>query len=86
MDLGHTRITAQGQTSVPALVRRRYGLGPGAELSWEEIDGMLVLKALRYTLADFAALLPPPPPAPVSLEEMEAAIAQAAKEWDDGCH
>ena len=86
MNLGHTRITAQGQTSVPSQVRRKYGLGPGAELSWEEIDGMLVLKPVRHSLADFAALLPAPPVQPVSLEEMEAAIADAVREGADGRH
>ena len=84
MDLGHTRITAQGQTSVPAQVRRRYGLGPGSELSWTEVDGMLVLKAIEYTMADFAALLPKPPAEPVSLEEMDAVIAEAARERAHG--
>jgi bifunctional DNA-binding transcriptional regulator/antitoxin component of YhaV-PrlF toxin-antitoxin module len=80
VNLGHTRITSQGQTSVPARVRRRYGLGPGAEISWEEVDGMLVLRIVSHTLADFAALLPPPPARPVSLAEMDAAIGEALKE------
>jgi AbrB family looped-hinge helix DNA binding protein len=80
MNLGHTRMTAQGQTSVPAQVRRRFGLGPGAELSWEEVDGQLVLRPIQFTLDDFARLLPAPPPVPVSLEEMETAIADAARE------
>lgn len=84
MNLGHTRITTQGQTSVPSQVRRRYGLGPGAELSWEEINGMLVLKPMRYTLGDFATLLPPPPTQPVSLEEMDAAIGDAMSEKSHG--
>ncbi len=86
MNLGHTRITAQGQTTVPSQVRRRYGLGPGAELSWEELNGMLVLKPVRCTQADFAALLPPPPTQPVSLEEMDAAIADAVQDEFHGRH
>ena len=57
MDLGHTRITAQGQTSVPAQVRRKFGLGPGSELCWQEVDGMLVLKSVKFTLEDFSALI-----------------------------
>ena len=84
MNLGHSRITSQSQTSVPAQVRRRYGLGPGAELSWEEVDGMLVLKPIGCTLDDFAALLPAPPVQAVSLEEMDAAIGDAAGEWVRG--
>lgn len=84
MNLGHTRITSQGQTSVPSQVRRRYGLGPGAELAWEEIDGMLVLKPVGCTLDDFAALLPSPSAQAVSLEEMDAAIGEAVRERDLG--
>ena len=79
MNLGHTRITTQGQTSVPAQVRRRFGLGPGAELSWEEVDGALILRVVSYTLADFALRLPAPPQEPVSLEDMEAAIGEAVE-------
>jgi bifunctional DNA-binding transcriptional regulator/antitoxin component of YhaV-PrlF toxin-antitoxin module len=80
MNLGHTRITSQGQTSVPAQVRGRYGLGPGAEISWDEVDGMLVLRTVSHTLADCAALLPSPPARPISLAEMDAAIGEALKE------
>ncbi len=79
MNLGHSRMTGQGQISVPALVRRRYGLGPGAELSWDEVDGVLVLKPVRFSLDDFAVLLPPPPPQPVPLEVMEDAVAEARR-------
>jgi len=84
MDLGHSRITNQGQTSVPAQVRKRFGLGPGSTLAWEEVDGQLVLKPVQYSLSDFASLLPPPPVRPVSLEEMEQAIAEAAGERGHG--
>lgn len=84
MDLGHSRITSQGQTSVPAQVRKRFGLGPGTTLAWEEVDGQLVLRPVQYALSDYATLLPPPPATPVSLEEMERAIAEAASEGDLG--
>jgi hypothetical protein len=33
-----------------------------------------------FTLADFARLLPPPPEVPISLEEMDRAMAEAAEE------
>lgn len=80
MELGHTKLTAQGQTVVPSGVRRKFGLGPGSELSWEEVDGTLVVRIVNCSLSDFAALLPPPPPVPVSLEEMEEAIREKAGE------
>src|SRR5690349_5426920 len=36
MALAYSKITAQGQISVPAEVRRKLGLGPGSVLEWEE--------------------------------------------------
>src|SRR2546425_184099 len=36
--IAHSKLTAQGQVSVPAAVRRRLGVGPGAVLEWAE-DG-----------------------------------------------
>jgi AbrB family looped-hinge helix DNA binding protein len=34
MALATTKLTAQGQVSVPAEVRRRLGIGPGSVLEW----------------------------------------------------
>jgi AbrB family looped-hinge helix DNA binding protein len=38
MALAHSKVTAQGQISVPAEVRKKLGIGPGSILEWEE-DG-----------------------------------------------
>ena len=38
MALAHSKVTAQGQVSVPAKVRQRLGVGPGSVLEWDE-DG-----------------------------------------------
>ena len=38
MPIAISKLTAQGQISVPAAVRRKLGLGPGSVLEWEE-DG-----------------------------------------------
>jgi len=49
----HSKLTAQGQISVPAEVRRRLGLGPGSIIEWDERDGAFVVRrAGRYTCAD----------------------------------
>lgn len=48
-----SRITAQGQVSVPADVRRKLGLGPGSALEWEERGGHYVVrKAGRFSSTD----------------------------------
>jgi AbrB family looped-hinge helix DNA binding protein len=53
MKLAQSRLTAQGQISVPAEVRRRLGVGPGSMLEWDEQSGQVVVrKAGRYTSAD----------------------------------
>ena len=49
----NSRLTAQGQISVPAEIRRKLGLGPGAVLEWHEVDGEVVVRrAGRYTSAE----------------------------------
>lgn len=39
-----SKITAQGQISVPAEVRRELGAGPGETLEWEKRDGGYFVK------------------------------------------
>ncbi|MGL6223830.1 MAG: AbrB/MazE/SpoVT family DNA-binding domain-containing protein [Steroidobacteraceae bacterium] len=49
----HSKVTAQGQISVPAEVRRRLGVGPGSVLVWEQRDGEFVVRrAGKSTSAD----------------------------------
>lgn len=53
MGIAHSKVTAQGQISVPAEVRKRLGVGPGSVLEWDERSGEVVVrKAGRYTSAD----------------------------------
>jgi AbrB family looped-hinge helix DNA binding protein len=50
MALARSRLTTQGQISVPAKVRQRLGVGPGSVLEWDEDgDRVIVRKAGRYT-------------------------------------
>ena len=50
MALAQSKVTAQGQISVPVEVRRKLGIGPGSVLEWEEEgDAVVVRKAKRYT-------------------------------------
>jgi AbrB family looped-hinge helix DNA binding protein len=81
MVIARSKITAQGQITVPAEVRRRLGLGPGAELEWAEADhAMVVRRASRYTSADIhRRLFPSGPPKRRSLEEMEAGVRTSVK-------
>ena len=50
MAIARSKLTTQGQISVPADVRRRLGIGPGSVLEWEEEDGrMFVRRAVRFS-------------------------------------
>jgi antitoxin PrlF len=53
MAFAHSKLTAQGQISVPAEVRRRLGIGPGSVLEWDQ-DGerIVVRRSGRYTSED----------------------------------
>jgi AbrB family looped-hinge helix DNA binding protein len=48
-----SKVTAQGQITVPADVRRQLGVGPGSVLLWEWRDGEFVVRrAGRCTSAE----------------------------------
>jgi antitoxin PrlF len=50
MAIARSKVTAQGQISVPAEVRKKLGVGPGSVLEWEEHDDRVVVRrAARYT-------------------------------------
>jgi AbrB family looped-hinge helix DNA binding protein len=53
-----SKVTAQGQISVPAEVRRQLGVGPGSVLVWEWRDGEFVVRrAGKCSFADIHAAL-----------------------------
>ena len=76
MGFAHSKVTAQGQISIPAAVRRKLGVGPGSVLEWEEEGGKVVVRrAGRYTWEDMRrALFPKGPPKPRTLEELKEGI------------
>ena len=55
-----TKLTSQGQVSVPAAVRQMLGLTPGSVLEWQESDGQIVVRrAARATTQDLVEALFP---------------------------
>ena len=53
MSIAQSKITTQGQISVPAEVRKKLGVGPGSILEWDESnDQVVVRRAGRNTSAD----------------------------------
>jgi AbrB family looped-hinge helix DNA binding protein len=81
MALAHSKVTAQGQISVPSEVRRRLGLEPGGVLEWNEEGGKIVVRrAGRYTSEEVhRALFPKGPPRSKSAQEMKKGIRRYVK-------
>jgi len=78
MTIAHSKLTAQGQISVPSEVRKRLGVGPGSILEWEEKDGDIVVRrAGRFSSEDIHfALFPEGPPKPKTLKELKEGIRE----------
>lgn len=83
MKIIQSKITAQGQTSVPAEVRRRLGVGPGSVLEWEDRDGEIVVRRLgRYTSEDVHRILfPEGPPKGPPVDVDDAIRARMRKKY-----
>jgi len=78
MALAHSKLTAQGQISVPVSVRRKLGVGPGSVLEWDE-DGqnIIVRRSARFSSEDIhRALFPAQAPEPRTVDEMKQGIPQ----------
>jgi len=76
-----SKVTSQGQISVPAEIRRKLGIGPGSVLEWDEEEGrVFVRKAGKYTFEDMHRALFPTPPEPRTLEELKEGIATYIRE------
>lgn len=77
-----TKLSSQGQVSVPAEIRKRLEVEPGSVLEWvDDGETVIVRRRARYTLEDIRALTRPyrleKPP---TVEEMDEAIGQAIVE------
>ncbi|HYD47110.1 MAG TPA: AbrB/MazE/SpoVT family DNA-binding domain-containing protein [Terriglobales bacterium] len=81
MSLAYSRLTAQGQVSVPLKVRRKLGVGPGAILEWEEDgDRIVVRKAGRFSSAEIhQVLFPEGPPKRSSASALKAGIRRQVR-------
>lgn len=75
MKLAQSRVTVQGQISVPAEVRRRLALVPGAVLEWDADDDRITVRRVgRHNFDDLHRALFPEAPRPRSLEELKEGI------------
>lgn len=58
MAIAQSKLTAQGQISIPAEVRKKLGVGPGCVLEWDERDDEIVVRrAGKHTSSEVHAAL-----------------------------
>jgi AbrB family looped-hinge helix DNA binding protein len=78
MALARSRLTAQGQISVPAEIRRRLGIGPGSVLEWDQEGEKIVVRRVgRFSSEDIhRALFPNGPPPRRTIAEMKEGIRE----------
>ena len=75
MTLTQSKITSQGQVTVPAEIRKRLGLAPGSVIEWREIDGEIVVaRASKHDSEQIHRALFPAPPTAKPLAELDEAI------------
>lgn len=72
-------VTTKGQTTLPKAVRSVLGITPGDRVRYVILDGEVRLLKAR-PVAGLAGILARPGQKPVSLEDMDAAIAAGATE------
>ena len=82
MTLARSKVTAQGQISVPAEVRRRLGIGPGSVLEWsDEGEKIVVRRSAQYSSEDIhRVLFPEGAPRRRTLEELKNGIRKYVRE------
>lgn len=76
MIVAESKLTSQGQISVPSAIRKKLGLAPGSILEWHENEQgeISVKRASKYTSADIHHAIFDTPPQPKTVEEMDGSI------------
>lgn len=80
MERFESKITARGQVSVPARIRRRLGLTPGSKIEWYESGGeVFVRRVSKYSSRDIHEAVFEIPPKPRSVADMDEGIRSRAR-------
>ncbi len=75
MAIAQSKLTAQGQISVPAAVRRRLGIGPGSVLEWQDEGEKVVVRRVgRYSSEDLHRALFTTRPKRRTLRQLKAGL------------
>ena len=75
MERIQSKITSQGQVSIPARIRRKLGLTPGSKVEWcERGEEVVVRRASKHSSLDIHKAVFGHPPARRSIQDMEEGI------------
>lgn len=76
MAIIRSKVTSQGQISVPAEIRQKLGIGPGSVLEWEEDDDRIVVRRSgRFCFEEVhEVLFPEGVPEPKTLDELKEGV------------
>ena len=85
MKIAHSKLTSQGQISVPAVVRKKLGLAPGSTIEWDEDEenGQVTVKRVgTYSFEDIRNELfkNRPKPERKTLEELKEGVGDYMRE------
>ena len=70
-----SKLTSQGQISIPARIRQKLGLGPGSRIQWcERGDEVIVRRASKYSSQDIHDALFNTPPKARTVDQMDEGI------------
>lgn len=78
--MSQSTVTAKGQTTLPKAVRQALSLSAGDQLRYVILDDGQVRLLRTRPVAGLAGMLRRDGQAPVSLEDIEAAIAAGAQD------
>jgi AbrB family looped-hinge helix DNA binding protein len=76
VSIGRSKVTAQGQISVPAEVRKRLGVGPGSTLVWDDEGDRIVIRRSGQVSSEdvHQALFAGNRPKPKSLKQLKEGL------------
>jgi antitoxin PrlF len=76
-------LTSKGQITLPKEVRDRHKLKPGDSVEFVVENGKTWVRPRNLRAIDLAGILHRPGMKPITVEEMDEAIAEAVAEDDD---
>ena len=77
-------VTSKGQITLPRVVRQALGLGVGDKVDFVEVEGGFKIVPLRKDIRGLKGRFAGRVKRPVTIQEMDDAIAQSAAERHEG--